>query len=280
VRDISLSFEDSDPLQLALFRAEFLEQPPPVSDSGSEGVGAATLPGGMLYSADHRVAFVHIHKTAGMSTIEALRAAMPDLAHLPELPAAHYPMTDLFRVLRERGEDPFDTRVVTVVCHPMAHAVSIYEYWRSAKIPRRDRQLPHVARTRRLSFPDFLEQVLTEDQFAQHLLVDGTVPDNVTILRRESLSRDVRHFVRDVTGDDHDIDVYVRNQTEHRPVTDYVDEHTLRWIEASYDWTFASGLYRPDVIPEEERNVTVGEQDDSPSVTSRLRRLLARPLGR
>ncbi|MEJ7721529.1 MAG: hypothetical protein WKF58_14330 [Ilumatobacteraceae bacterium] len=39
---------------------------------------------------------------------------------------------------------------------------------------------------------------------------------------------DVRHFVRDVTGDDHDIDVHVRNQTEHRPVTDYVDEHTLR----------------------------------------------------
>jgi len=238
------------------------------------------VPSGMLYSADHRVAFVHIHKTAGMSTIEALRAALPDLAHLPELPEAHYTVTELFRILRDRGEDPLDTRVVTVVCHPMAHAVSIYEYWRSSKIPHRDRQLPHVARTRRLSFPDFLEQVLTEDQFAQHLLVDGTVPSNVTILRRESLAHGVRDFVRDVTGDDHDVDVHVRNQTEHRPVTDYVDEHTLRLIEASYGWTFASGLYRPDVIPEEERHVTVAEQDDSPSVTRRLRVLLARSLGR
>ena len=238
------------------------------------------VPSGMLYSADHRVAVVHIHKTAGMSTIEALRAALPDLAHLPELPEAHYPVTELFRILRDRGEDPLDTRVVTVVCHPMAHAVSIYEYWRSSKIPHRDRQLPHVARTRRLSFPDFLEQVLTEDQFAQHLLVDGTVPSNVTILRRELLAHGVRDFVRDVTGDDHDVDVHVRNRTEHRPVTDYVDEHTLRLIEASYDWTFASGLYRPDVIPEEERHVTVAEQDDSPSVTRRLRVLLARSLGR
>lgn len=234
----------------------------------------------MFYSADHRVAFVHIHKTAGVSTTEALRAAMPDLAQLPELPGAHYPVTELFRVLRDRGEDPFDTRVVTVVCHPMAHAVSIYEYWRSAKIPHRDRQLPHVARTRRLSFPAFLEQVLTEDQFAQHLLVDGTMPSNVTILRRESLSQDVREFVRDVTGEDHDIDVHVRNRTEHRPVTDYADEHTQRQIETSYDWTFASGLYRPDVIPEGERHVTVAEQDDSPSVTRRLRVLLARSLGR
>jgi hypothetical protein len=206
----------------------------------------------VLYSPSRGVAFLHIHKTGGESLRHVLQSAIPDLSHMPELPEAHHPLPALFRALEDRGEDPSNCRVVTTVCHPKAHAVSVYEYWRSDRIPPEDRRLPHVARTRELDFSGFLTEVLVRDQFAEHLLVDGEVPPNVTILRRESLASGAADFLARALGRRRvRVDMPRLNRTEHAPVESYFDRESTERLIDSYDWTFGSGLYDPAVLPEE-----------------------------
>lgn len=212
----------------------------------------------MLYSPSARVAFLHIHKTGGESLRLALQRLLPDLAHLPELPGAHHRIDELFDALSQRGQDPLATRVVTTICHPKLHAVSIYEYWRSDRIPAEEQALPHVALTRELGFGDFLDRVLVRDQFEEHLVLGGEVPPNVTILRRESLAAGAAAFLSDVTGRPVEVAVPHVNRTRHAPATTYFDDDTTARLVRSYRWTFDAGYYEPDRVPVEPTGPATG----------------------
>ncbi len=123
--------------------------------------------------------------------------------------------------------------------------MSIYEFWRSKKTDH-ERHLAHVELTRRLSFPDFLDQVLVRDQFAEALLVDNELPANVTILRRESLALDTSKFLSDVMERPIRAKVKHVNRTKHAPVRSYYDTATIEALRGSYEWTFATGFYQPE----------------------------------
>lgn len=205
----------------------------------------------MLYSESRRLAFLHIHKCGGLSLRAALLETVDDLTDLTELPGPHHKLHELFPVIESRGIDPATITVVTSVCHPAAHAVSIYEFWRS---PRSDGESdqPHIALTRRLEFPEFLAQVLTYDGIERALAVEGVIPPNVTVLRRERLAEQTRDFVREELGRSTRLTVPHANRTPHAPVESYYhDDETMERLKASYAWTFAMGLYDPDVIPAE-----------------------------
>ncbi len=57
----------------------------------------------MLYSETHRLAFIHIHKTGGLSLRAALVGSIPDLREVPELPETHHTLTEFFSVLSAGG---------------------------------------------------------------------------------------------------------------------------------------------------------------------------------
>lgn len=221
----------------------------------------------MLYSPSHRLAFLHIHKCGGLSLRAALLDTVDDLADLDELPGPHHKLHELFAVLRARDIDPSTVTVVTSVCHPAAHAVSIYEFWRSARSDSEADQ-PHIARTRRLDFGEFLEQVLNYDGIERALAVDGVIPPNVTVLRRERLAEQTEAFLRDQLGRRTKPAVPHANRTPHAPVASYYDDETTARLRRSYAWTFATGLYDPDVIADDEL--------PAPSWQHRLRRLVRR----
>jgi len=203
------------------------------------------------YSERHDVAVIHIHKTGGLSLQAALVGAIPDLQTLAELPHAHHRLEELFGYLEARGKDPLATTVVAGVCHPAAHAVSIYEFWRSPKTDN-EAHLGLVALTRQLDFPDFLEKVLIRDQFAESLLVDDELPPNVHLVHRERLAEETSAFLEGVMGHRVDVALPHLNRTRHGPVAGYFEEHdVLERLRRSYEWTFSQGLYRLDDLPSE-----------------------------
>lgn len=207
----------------------------------------------MLYSPTHHVAFQHVHKTGGQSLNRVLNEHIDDLQEIPGLPDAHYTLARVFEVMDSQGIDPTSLRFIATICHPMSHAVSIYHYWRSDRIPEADRSLPHVARTRSLEFIEFLRQVLVLDQFEENLAIDGELPTNVVLLRRESLKSGAEAVLADLLGHPVKVRMPVMNKSSHDDPASYFDSETTEALAHSYRWTFDQGLYEPDFLPPDEK---------------------------
>jgi hypothetical protein len=196
----------------------------------------------MLYAPRSKLAFVHIHKTGGLSLRHYLLKNVRDLAELPDLPGPHRPLAELHGVLRARGVDPSRVAVLTVLRDPLSHAVSVYEFWRSDKLPQAQRELPRVALTRRLSFRDFLFQVLVVDPFGRMLLVDGALPANVHVLRLENLAEEGSQMLRRL-GFKPRGEIGHENATPHPPYQHYYDDECEAQVRRTYRWCYEAGYY-------------------------------------
>ena len=196
----------------------------------------------MLYAPRSKLAFVHIHKTGGLSFRHYLLKNVRDMAELPELPGPHRSLAELYGVLRGRGVDPSLVTVLTVLRYPLSHAVSVYEFWRSDKLPQAHRELPRVALTRRLSFRDFLFQVLVVDPFGRMLLVNGALPANVHVLRLESLAEEGSQMLRRL-GFKPRGEIGHENATPHPPYQQYYDDECEAQVRRIYRWCYEAGYY-------------------------------------
>lgn len=197
----------------------------------------------VLYSDRHKLAFVHIHKTGGISLREFLRKKIKGMAEMHELPEAHYSVKQLFTALENRGTDPKDARVITILRNPYAHALSIYTFWNSDAITLPERQLPTVSYARTHSFRDFLFNVLIEDQYAPALLVNGELPFNVFVVKLESLADDAHRVLHDELGLVRKVKVGKRNASEHGPYLQYYEPDMLAHVRKVYSWCFEAGYY-------------------------------------
>ena len=198
----------------------------------------------VLYSERRNLAFVHIHKTGGISLREFLRKRIRGMLEMPDLPDAHYTVAQLFDALRKRGSDPRDVRVITILRNPYAHALSIYTFWNSDAITPHERELPTVSYARTHSFRDFLFNVLINDQYAPALLVDGELPSNVHVVKLESLAEDAQRVLHDELGLVRRVKVGKRNASDHGPYLDYYDPDMLAHVRNVYSWCFDAGFYR------------------------------------
>ena len=199
----------------------------------------------MLYSERHNLAFLHIHKTGGVSLREFLRKRIRGMREMPELPEPHYSVAQLFGALEKRGKDPQEARVITILRNPYAHALSIYTFWNSNAITLPERELPTVSYARSHSFRDFLFNVLIEDQYAPALLINNELPGNVRPVKLESLQDDAQRVLHDELGLVRKVNVGKRNASEHGPYLEYYEPDMLAHVRNVYSWCFDAGYY-PD----------------------------------
>jgi hypothetical protein len=197
----------------------------------------------VLYSESRNLAFVHIHKKGGISLREFLRKRIRGMREMPELPAAHYRVADLFDALERRGSNPSDVRVLTILRNPYAHALSVYSFWNSDAITLPERELPTVSYARSHSFRDFLFNVLIEDQYAPALLVNGELPHNVFVVKLENLAEDAQRVLHDELGLVRKVKVGKRNVSDHGPYLDYYEPDMLAHVRRVYSWCFDAGYY-------------------------------------
>lgn len=197
----------------------------------------------MLFSPRAGLAFLHIHKTGGVSLRELLVQRVPAMAEMPELPQPHPHLFEFFAVLRQRGLDPLSVQVVTILRNPFAHAVSIYTFWNSDAISLPERELPTVAFARTHTFSEFLSTVLIRDQYAPALQIDGAVPENVHVLRLESLEADATRVLCDELGIVKRVRLKRRNASDHAPYRDFYDDASRAHVRRVYAWCFDAGYY-------------------------------------
>jgi len=198
----------------------------------------------MFYSPGSDLGFVHIHKTGGISFRRFLRRNIADMQMMPELPHAHHSVAELFAALSARGQDPTNTRVLSIIRNPFAHVVSIYFYWRSNWVPRADKKLPHVRDARKLSFKEFVARYVVDDPYIPMLLVDGELPKNVFILQLETLKEDSERVLNGQLKLGLPIEIEHMNASKHRPFMRYYDEETEAAVRNVYKWCFDQGFYR------------------------------------
>lgn len=197
----------------------------------------------VLYSERHNLAFVHIHKTGGISLREFLRKRIRGMKEMSELPDAHYSVSQLYEALQNRGSDPADVRIITILRNPYAHALSIYTFWNSDAITLPERQLPTVSYARSHSFRDFLFNVLINDQYAPALLVNNELPFKLFVVKLETLAEDAQRVLHDELGLVRKVKVGRRNASDHGPYLEYYEPDMLAHVRRVYSWCFDAGYY-------------------------------------
>ena len=197
----------------------------------------------MLYSERHNLAFIHIHKTGGVSLREFLRKHVRGMKEMAELPDPHCSVSRFFEVLEKRGKNPSDARVLTILRNPYAHALSVYTFWNSDAITLPERQLPTVSYARSHSFRDFLFNVMIEDQYAPALLVKNELPFNVFVVKLETLHEDAQRILHDELNLVRNVRISQRNSSDHGPFLEYYEPDMLAHVRKIYAWCFDAGYY-------------------------------------
>jgi hypothetical protein len=165
------------------------------------------------------------------------------MEEMAELLDPHATVTDLFSTLQKRGQNPYDTRIMTILRNPFAHALSIYQFWRSDILTDEEKELAYVKITRRLSFPEFLKNLIVEDPFARALLVDNRIPRNVNIIKLETFVTDTHRILNEQLQLNVDVNLPHYNATKHGPVMGYYDQESRALIRRVYQWCFDQGFY-------------------------------------
>jgi len=226
-----------------------------------------------------RFAFVHIPKCGGHSCREYMQAHVPGMLDIEELngPSPHLALRDFERWIGRRP-DTFEA-IFAVIRDPYAHQLSQWLFWRDmyakgyemaqhrpAAIqpdllrwlldPMSDwhvydpRALPDGRRRTTASVKGIagLDKGAGYMEFGGYyhywLAIDGEIPDNVALVRQETLDRDFPYALKDIAGGIHPMP---RSNTGpmHKPdVESYYSVMAMDIVEAKFAWAFDAGLYQ------------------------------------
>jgi hypothetical protein len=203
----------------------------------------------MLYYSDYNVAFHHIPRTAGSSTREWMSK---------NLSASCIEISDVHDPLKSLSKYPIDSmKIVTHIRNPFERAVSLY-FWFKLSAPSDGCRFPFKQIAVDCSFPEWVNKwFITENQLSieDMLCVDGTVPNNVYIVRYENLKEDLKKIYIDqmemplnVTGFPH---VY---KTDHDYFYNYYDAETLEAVGRKEFWAIKT-YYSSDNVCQEVLNI-------------------------
>ena len=207
---------------------------------------------------NQRVLFVHNPKTAGTSVLAHLQAVLAGpvyMAGAKEL-GTHHPAlsTALGYACGVTGKSRFDI-VLTVARNPFDREVSMYHYFREvlATSPGLESDMPDSAMRRRvhkaaeLEFNAYLQWLWDEEGTVDiwrsrffYELAEGTRLEGLRVLRFETVANDLAQAL----GTDKPSLPYLNATPKHSAACQF-DAHSIRVVQASYDWVFRAGWYSP-----------------------------------
>lgn len=116
----------------------------------------------MLYSARHRVGYVHYPKTAGHSVSLWFKRSFPDAVYLDpptEHSVSHLGVRPSLNLLCERNTETYSAvRIIGVMREPLSMMISLYKYWKTYKFSKADEELPLLIQfARHKTFAEFVD---------------------------------------------------------------------------------------------------------------------------
>ncbi len=152
------------------------------------------------------------------------------------------------------GKSRFDI-VLTVARNPFDREVSMYHYFREvlATSPGLESDMPDSAMRRRvhkaaeLEFNAYLQWLWDEEGTVDiwrsrffYELAEGTRLEGLRVLRFETVANDLAQAL----GTDKPSLPYLNATPKHSAACQF-DAHSIRVVQASYDWVFRAGWYSP-----------------------------------
>ncbi len=176
----------------------------------------------------------------------AFRNLFPDAVALDNWP--HHPLSFYFGKLRERGVNPSQVTILTLLRDPMCHLVSMYHYWRQKGDPLD----PNVRLAKQLSFEDFCRHRLSPihlstdltprrpGDYRACLAIDGKIPGNVVYIRLEHWREDIQKLNYAWASK---LQVERMNPSLHDDAMSYFNETTIRLLRERCAWAYDEGYY-------------------------------------
>lgn len=203
--------------------------------------------------------FIHLARTGGSSVQQYLREVLPD-TYYPYADAnmhdgqkawiTHQGLEVAWQYARHLRLDPARIPALVVIRNPYDLALSGYLYLRQ----RWGGQVPDLED----SFAAYLENLWQKTpaetrqrwaqsrygQYSDYLLLDGAVPDNLSIARFETLAADVATFVRERLGVTTTRALPHVNATRHDHYSSHYTAHEEALVYDMWQNAFDNGLYR------------------------------------
>jgi hypothetical protein len=202
--------------------------------------------------------FIHNPRTGGNSVRTYLEKILPDTYY----PAAdnslaqeqrswfmHQGAQVAYQYAEKLGINPFSNPALVCVRNPYSHALSGYLYLKQ----KWNKQAGELGETF-AAYLDILQQRTPSEKreamanapygpFAAYLLVNGNLPENLTIAKTESIEQDVMGFLGQFDTDSSLPKFPHENPTEHGDFSDFYSESEEAIVYGMYRNTFESGLY-------------------------------------
>lgn len=204
----------------------------------------------MQYFKKHNLAFFHIPKTGGTSFRKFLKRYLGEWEWIGRV-TNHEP---LFIKKDVMSSELFNSiNIVTIIRNPIAAVVSYYTPLYSTSLSKGGKlrshvikKFPHLEEIYGLSFNEFVDWYINSDMiysYDEYLLVDGEIPDNVHIIKLETLKEDVNKILNEELKLNVNVNTIPRSNksTVKKPT---IDQPSLDKIIERYAWVFDNDFYR------------------------------------
>lgn len=203
----------------------------------------------MIYSSSANLAFYHFPKTGGSSLRKFFQRTFPDACNLGD-EHEHLPLATYFDLLSKMGVEPRHVRIFTTIRHPFGLVDSVYRFWRRVALDNPQDKQEHFEAARVMTFAEFVAYFTqTGAVFDEQLRVNGSIPNNLSILRIEYITEELHRYLNARLGMAVSIDVPLENVTGPTDATadawNY-DAQSKELVMARFAWAFAEGYYTPD----------------------------------
>jgi len=189
----------------------------------------------MIVIDKHKVAYLHINKTAGTS-IKQYLTDLVGKGNVKRMGPTHGPLSSCPRVLGNRFNE---YTILVSIRNPLARLMSIYLFRRTRFAEGDKSRTTKAAYDKPLKqwFMDVVRksQRLTDLSITDSVLLDGELPANVQIIAAETINRDMSRFCADVLG------IETNKRLPHLNKTNYGREYYTKYFDdeltqAVYEW--------------------------------------------
>jgi|LakMenEpi03Aug12_release.lakeMendotaPanAssembly.Ray.scaffolds.fasta_scaffold616830_1 hypothetical protein len=205
----------------------------------------------MLYSAQHRVGYVHYPKTAGHSVSLWFKRSFPDAVYL-DPPSRHNvshlgvkPSLSLLCALNTKAISSL--RIIAVMREPLSMMISLYKYWKTYKFSKSDDELPLLIQfARNKTFAEFVDLAVDGsniETYESFFDFGGPVWPETRIAAFESLESGVFRIIKEMDlVSDKVLSRLNVGPSSHESVRS-ISCHTVTKLKKYFAWYYETGQH-------------------------------------